>query len=103
VAALATPKMLKDWKENKLPDNLRCYSASNIYNVDESGLFYLCLPNKTFTLLAEKASRGIKESKQILAVLIEANMSGEDKLDPVIIGKAANSCFFCGVGTLLSC
>ena len=82
------------WKEKTLPDILTHHNASDIYNVDESGLFYQCLPNKTFTLPAEKASRGIKESKQRLTMLIEANMSGEDKLDPLIIGKSANPrCF----------
>jgi len=99
-AALVTPKMLKDWKENILPDILRRYSSTNIYNVDESGLPYQCLSNKTFTLQAEKASRGIKESKQRLTMHTGANMSGEVKLDPVIIEKAANPCCLRGVGNI---
>ena len=65
--------------------------------MDESGLFYQCLPNKTFTLPAEKASRSIKESKQRLTMLIGANMCGEDKPDPLIIGKTANPRCFCGI------
>ena len=88
--------MLSHWKKT-LPDILTRYNASDIYNVDESDLFYQCLPNKTFTLSAEKASRGIKESKQRLTMLIGANMSGENKLDPLIIGKSANPRCFCGV------
>lgn len=96
-AASVIPEMLKEWKEKTLPDVLNRYSAFNIYNVDESGLFYQCLPNKTFTLQGEKSSRGMKESKQRLTMLIGANMSGEDKLDPLIIGKAANPRCFRGV------
>ena len=96
-AASVTPEMLSDWKNKTLPDILSRYSASEIYNVDESGLFYQCLPNNTFTLPAEKASRGMKESKQRLTMLIGANMSGEDKLDPLIIGKSANPCCFRGI------
>ena len=96
-AASVTPEMLNDWKKKKLPSILSRYDASDIYNVDESGLFYQCLPNKTFTLPAERASRGIKESKQRLTMLIGANMTGEDKLDPLIIGKSANPRCFRGI------
>ena len=59
-----TPEMLSDWKNKTLPDILSCYNASQIYNVDESGLFYQCFPNKTFTLPAEKASRGVKSQSR---------------------------------------
>ena len=97
-AASVTPEMLREWKEKTLPSILSRYSASEIYNVDESRLFYQCLPNKTFTLPAEKASRGKKESKLRLTMLIGANMTGEDKLDPLIIGKSANPRCFRGVG-----
>ena len=93
-AASVTPEMLSEWKEKTLPDILARFSASDIYNV---GLFYECLPSKTFTLPAEKASRGIKDSKLRLTMLIGANMSGEDKLDPLIIGKSANPRCFRGV------
>ena len=89
ISGEAASVTLSEWKEKRLPDILASYSASDIYNVDESGLFYQCLPNKTFTLPAEKASRRMKESKQRVTILIGANMSGEDKLDPLIIGKAA--------------
>ena len=89
-----TPEMLNNWKKKKLPDILSHYDASDIYNVDESGIFYQCLPNKTVTLPAERASRGMKESKQRLTMLIGANMTGEDKLDSLIIGKSVNPrCF----------
>ena len=96
-AASVTPAMLSEWREKRLPDILAHYNACDIYNVDESGLFYQCLPNKTFTLPAEKASRGMKESKQRLTMLIGANMTGEDKLDPLIIGKLAKPRCFRGV------
>ena len=42
-AASVIPEMLSEWKEKRLPDILASYSASDIY-VDESGLFYQCLP-----------------------------------------------------------
>ena len=51
------------------------YSKGNVYNVDKTGLFYKYLPNKTYMLKGESASRNRKESKDRLTVLIAANMS----------------------------
>ena len=99
-AALVTPEIMSDWKEKTLPDILAIYNADDIYNVDESGLFYQYLPNKTFTLQAEKASRGIKEFKQRLTILVGANMAGNDKLEPVVIGKAAKPRCFRGINRI---
>ena len=45
----------------------------------------------------ESASCNRKESKDRLAVLIAANMSGTDKLMPMVIGKAARPRCFHGV------
>ena len=70
---------------------------SEIYNVDKSKLFYQLSFQQNFTLPAEKASRGKKESKLRLTMLIGANMTGEDKLNPLIIGKSANPRCFHGV------
>ena len=66
------------------------YISDNIYNADKMGLFYKCLPNKTYTLKGENASCNRKESKDRLTILVAANMSGTDKLMPLVIGKSAN-------------
>ena len=34
------------------------YKVENIFNAKENGLFYQCLPNKTYHLLREKCFRG---------------------------------------------
>ena len=51
------------------------FSPNHIFNADETGLFWKCLPDNTFTLKGEKCSGG-KKSKQRLAVLVCANTSG---------------------------
>lgn len=66
------------------------YNPENIFNADETGLFFRALPKKTLALKNEKCTSG-KSSKEKLTVLFCASMTGE-KLDPLIIGKAKNPC-----------
>ena len=70
---------------NKLLDG---YDARNIFNTDETGLFYKCLPDRTLTFKDEKCHGG-KLSKDRLTVLLACNMDGSQKLKPLIIGKSA--------------
>ena len=49
-----TPEMVNAWSETFLPTLLSNYDLKDIYNVDEFGLFYQCLPNKTYQLKSEK-------------------------------------------------
>lgn len=71
----------------KLPGMLLGYKPEDIYNADESGLYFKALPDKTLTLKGEKCVGG-KMSKERLTILFCANMVGEkEKL--LVIGKAA--------------
>lgn len=70
----------------KLPSLIRGYSPSNIYNADETGLFFRALPNKTLTLKNEKCIGG-KLPKERVTILHCANMNG-DKEKLLVIGKA---------------
>lgn len=82
---------IEDWK-TKLPLILRNYSPRDVYNADETGLYYRAMPNKTFALKNEKCA-GKKAAKQRLTILLCANMEGE-KEDPLVIGKSKNPrCF----------
>lgn len=82
---------VKDWK-TKLPWILRNYSPKDVFNADETGLYYRAMPNKTFALKNENCA-GKKAAKQRLTILLCANMEGE-KEDPLIIGKSKNPrCF----------
>jgi len=72
-----------------LPTLLAGYSPDNVFNADETGLFYQCLPNKTFSFKGESCNGG-KHSKVRIALLLGANMSGTEKLPPLLIGKSKN-------------
>ncbi|XP_054729099.1 jerky protein homolog-like [Anastrepha obliqua] len=69
---------------------------SQIYNVDETGLFYRCLPDKTYVSLFEKTAPGYKIQKERISVLLGVNADGSHKLMPLVIGKAKNPRSFQG-------
>ncbi|GFU78576.1 uncharacterized protein TNCV_2301881 [Trichonephila clavipes] len=49
--------------QNSLSDLKKEYEPRNIFNTDETGLFFKCLPEKTFTFKKEKCHGG-KHSKE---------------------------------------
>ncbi len=64
--------------------------AEDIYNADETGLFWCMLPHKMLAVRREKCSSG-KNSKEKMAVLIEANIDGLDKLPTYVHGEIKES------------
>lgn len=86
------------WTED-LPNLLEGYEPDDIYNADETALFFKCLPDKTFTFKGEKCHGG-KQSKERLTLLQCVNVSGTDKLPLLIIGKSKRPRCFKGVKTL---
>ena len=90
---------VEQWRENALPVLLNGYSDDQIYNADETGLFYQCLPNKTLHFRGEKCTGG-KRSKNRISVLLCTNKSGTDKLKPLVIGKSKNPRCFKNVRSL---
>ena len=50
--------MVAGWNETTLLTLLSNYDLENIYNADEFGLFYQCLPDKSYQLKTEKCSSG---------------------------------------------
>ena len=78
------PEMIALWRETSLPTLLSQYKLEDINNAGEFGLFYQCLPNKTFLL---------KHSKIRLIGVAAANAVG-DKLPMFVMGKSKNPwCF----------
>ena len=67
-----------------------------MYNVDETGLFYKLLPDRTYTFKRETYHGG-KKSKDRITLLFGSNIAGTDKLNPLVIGKSANPRCFKGV------
>lgn len=61
-----------------------------IYNADESSLFWRLLPNKTFVSSKELSAPGRKVSKDRITFMPCSNTTGTHKLDLLVIGKAKN-------------
>ena len=74
------PEMITLCYKTSLPTLLSQYKLEDIYNTDEFGLFYQCLPNKTFHLKSDKCSGG-KYSKIRFIVLAAANAVGSNVCD----------------------
>lgn len=87
-----------EWIKN-LPALLHDYSPDDVFNADEAGLFYKCLPDKTFTFKGQPCHGG-KLSKDRVTVLVSANMSGTEKLPLFLIGKSKRPRCFKGIKTL---
>ena len=83
---------MTEW-EQRLRRLLDQYIPNDIYNADDTGVFYILLPDKTLEYKKVDCHGG-KKSKERLTALVCANMSGNDKLPLLIIGKSANPrCF----------
>ena len=81
------------WVEEVLRPTLARFEPDNVYNLDETALFWRLLPDKTFSFKGEKCTGG-KKSRERITVMLCCNMSGKDKCKPVVIGKYANPrCF----------
>ena len=76
----------EDWKVLTLKPLLEQYNPCDIYNADETGLFYKCLPSRTLAFKGQTYSGG-KLSKDRITLLVAANMDGSDKLPLLTIGK----------------
>lgn len=69
-----------------LSHHIADYSADDVFNADETDLFFKCLPDKTFTFKGANCNGG-KISKERVTILLCCNMSGTEKLSPLLIGK----------------
>ncbi|KAL2650406.1 hypothetical protein R1flu_018534 [Riccia fluitans] len=58
------------------------YEAQDIFSMDETGLFYKLLPNRT---LADQQISGARKHKDRITVVLTANMDGSIKLPPLVI------------------
>ncbi|XP_061169979.1 tigger transposable element-derived protein 4-like, partial [Saccostrea echinata] len=81
------------WITEVLPEIIRDYKAKDIYNADETGIYYRAIPDSTHTFKNEIAS-GSKKCKDHVTALVCANMSGDDKRKLLIIGESKDPrCF----------
>lgn len=83
----------------ELQSLLKDYEPKDVFNADETGLFFKCLPDKTLIFKNEKCHGG-KHSKERLTILLATNMTGSEKLKPLVIGKAKKPRCFSGCKSL---
>ena len=84
----ATPHdELETWKETVLLPTLARYSPNDIYNGDETALFYKSLPHRTYCFDGDKPA-GSPKRKDRLTLLIITNMDGSDHRKLSVIGKS---------------
>lgn len=65
-------------------------SPEQVYNVDETALFWRYVPRKTYVTPKETSASGFKDSKERLTVMACANAAGTHKSKLLIIGKSKN-------------
>ena len=84
----ATPHdELETWKETFLLPTLARYSPNDIYNGDETALFYKSLPHRTYCFDGDKPA-GSAKCKDRLTLLIITNMDDSDHRKLSVIGKS---------------
>ena len=98
-AASVPLDVVNQWREQVLPDLLKHHKPSDVYNMDETGLFFRLTTNKTLNFKGKKCTGG-KQSKERITVALTANMDGSDKLTPLVVGKFRNPRCFKNVSSL---
>ena len=88
-----------DWKEKTLLPILERYDPNDVYNADETGLYWRLLPDKTHAFSGEICTGG-KLSKERITILVCTNMTGYEKLPLLAIGKFKKPRCFRGVTCL---
>ncbi|XP_041357847.1 tigger transposable element-derived protein 6-like [Gigantopelta aegis] len=80
-----------NWMKEQLPK-----LPDDVYNADETGIYFRAIPDGTLIYKSEKLSGGKKQKERITA-LVACNMSGTDKRHLMVIGKSKNPRCFRGV------
>jgi len=92
-SVIVNPKTVMDWKSEELLKIINRYKLKDIFNVDETGLFYNLKPSTTQTHKGDSC-HGRTKSKQRVTVLLDCNADGTEKLPPLETGKYnKSSCF----------
>lgn len=92
-ASSVSSSVVSQWIEEVWLEKKTSYADDDIFNADETGIFYRMAPDKTLKFKGEKCVGG-KQSKERLSVLLCANMTGTEKRKLLVIGKSKNPrCF----------
>ncbi|XP_066978517.1 tigger transposable element-derived protein 1-like isoform X3 [Macrobrachium rosenbergii] len=70
------------------------YVSHQVFNCDETGLFWKEMPKRTYITQEEKALPGHKPIKDRLTLLLCGNASGDCKIKPLLVYHSENPCAF---------
>ena len=90
---------VSQWTDSTLKKLMNEYNEADIFNADETALFYKLLPERSLVFKNETCSGG-KRAKQRLTILLAANMSGTEKLPLLVIGNSQKPRCFKGIKSL---
>ena len=93
-AADVDSAVVDDWSK-RLSSICTGYRIEDIFNADETGLFFRALPTHSMVVKGDQASGG-KKSKDRISVLLACSAAGE-KLEPFVIGHSAKRRCFRGL------
>ena len=83
---------------SKLPEIINNYEMQNIFNLDETGLFWKLLSNKTYAF-SNESRHGIKQHKNRVTLTMICNANGSEK-KLIMIGSSVKPRCFRQVKTL---
>lgn len=63
------------------------YSPDQVFNADETGLFWKRMPSRTYIAKSEKKASGFKASKDRVTLLFCCNASGDKVLKPLLVNR----------------
>ena len=86
------PSIVEKWLSTVYPELAQNFSAENIYNADETGLFYKAVPTGTLNQKGENAF-GVKTYKERITCLFIVNQTGTDKQKFVVGKNQKPQCF----------
>ncbi|UYV66981.1 TIGD4 [Cordylochernes scorpioides] len=87
---------MTNWLTDVMPNIISNYACKDIFNADETGLFWRLLPDKTLHFKGETCTGG-KASKEPITILLCCNMDGSENMQPLVIGKAKQPRCFRGI------
>lgn len=77
----------RNWLDTVLPREIAGYDPKDVFNADETALFFRALPERTLALKGDKCKGG-KQVKQRITLLLFANMDGTERIKPIVIGRS---------------
>lgn len=87
-AAEADTSRADDFLKKDWPDLLKQFQPKDVFNTDETAIYFRALPDSTYlTQKSKKSAKGFKTAKDRITALVTCSLEGE-KLPLLVIGKS---------------